>query len=623
MGSANRNLLFASNETWAVNKLPAPFDAMKMRFSLSGTTLAPALASILSPSSKIMAVNAAIVKCLLTEADPSILRDEGSISLVKVADAEDLVWYAAEMDMKDGSVIVVEYMINPDTKVASLYASSYSAGAHVASALPPFRGKNAPMPLSVLYLPILSVMLTISADLTAEYNSAFRAISEVAATTEPMTDECAEKVARLSHLFYSMIDDGVKDGHEDRRFSVKFVGGAIPQIPRNHMMSGNKKAAYADGEVVLGTAPFLMGTLGSLADTASDVPTIGSVKKEFEAFNSNFSWTAEEQLFIPQFPDDMPVPQETIEIARAYVNSRDMKTPMVNFMWRGITSFGKSTGVKMLACVLNRPLLRQTCFPSMETADFLSAFVPDNGPSYVGEVPSVEDMYLDPEGSWSKMTGEEREGVTAQECLEELLSRSAKSNGTAKFKHVPANYVKALSKGYIIELSEVSRIREPGVLVGLDDYDAPGAVIPLVDGTYVRRHRDAICVMTDNVGYVSCRPVDPAVIRRQAFTIDSYDMPKDMVLDRIRYNTGYKDDKNLELMYKIWKEIADYCGSHEITEGAVSMTELERWVQKVQIDGGKLYENCIKCVIAKATSNREDQNELISAILDTKLSSAA
>lgn len=85
------------------------------------------------------------------------------------------------------------------------------------------------------------------------------------------------------------------------------------------------------------------------------------------------------KAMIPSFPDDYPLPPEAVKIARRFVGTKDSKRPMRNFLWRGITSYGKSTGVEMIAAMLGIPLLRVTCNSTMETQNFLSDFVPDSG----------------------------------------------------------------------------------------------------------------------------------------------------------------------------------------------------------------------------------------------------
>ena len=57
---------------------------------------------------------------------------------------------------------------------------------------------------------------------------------------------------------------------------------------------------------------------------------------------------------------------------------------MNNFMWRGITSYGKSTGVELMAGFLNIPLLRMTCNSTMETQNFLSDIIPDTDGAHSG-----------------------------------------------------------------------------------------------------------------------------------------------------------------------------------------------------------------------------------------------
>lgn len=61
-----------------------------------------------------------------------------------------------------------------------------------------------------------------------------------------------------------------------------------------------------------------------------------------------------ETLLSRQINQDMM--PETLKIARRFVNSRNNKRPMNNFLWRGITSYGKSTGVEMVAALLHTPL---------------------------------------------------------------------------------------------------------------------------------------------------------------------------------------------------------------------------------------------------------------------------
>lgn len=304
--------------------------------------------------------------------------------------------------------------------------------------------------------------------------------------------------------------------------------------------------------------------------------TVTEAKQEFADFAAENEWTADEEQFIPVFEDDFLVPEETLKMARRYVASRGERRPMVNFMWRGITAYGKSTGVEIMACILHMPLLRVTCNSNMETQDFLSDFVPNTNTEGKSDAP--------------------------------------------RFMHVESNYVKALEKGYIVEVQEISRIKDSGVLVGLNEYDRAGAMIPLVDGTYTRRHKRALVVYTDNVGYNSCRPIDASVIRRMSFIIDSYDLPKEKTMARLELNTGVHNQGILEKCYQVWRKVRDFCYARGMTDGSISLSELEMWVLAVKLDGyGNFRENCIECVVSKATNDVEEQEEIISSVLDLYL----
>lgn len=303
---------------------------------------------------------------------------------------------------------------------------------------------------------------------------------------------------------------------------------------------------------------------------------VGEAKAEFAGFASHFSWTEQEEELIPVFEDSFEVPREALRMARRYVASRGERRPMVNFMWRGVTAYGKSTGVEIMACILHMPLLRLTCHTNMETQDFLSDFVPNT--TY----------------------GDQKDAP--------------------RFKHVESSFVRALAKGYIVEVQEISRIKDSGVLVGLNEYDRAGAIIPLVDGSFTRRHQDALVVYTDNVGYNSCRPLDPSVIRRMAFIIDSYDLPKEKAIARLELNTKVHNSNILEKCYTVWSRIRSFCRDKGITDGSISQSELEMWVLAVKLDGYTNYrQNCIECVVAKATNDMEEQEEIIESVVDLYL----
>lgn len=344
-----------------------------------------------------------------------------------------------------------------------------------------------------------------------------------------------------------------------------------------------------------------------------------------EKYMCHESWTEAEKMLIAPKPDYI-IPEEVIDILDYYIGIEGEKDPQRNFMWRGETGFGKTTGIDILSYVLNRPRLRINCHPMMETTEFLAQFVPVTSPAGPEVKLSFEDISYDPATAYETLTGSYCEDVAAEEVFAKYLeytTESALSNsGTQKFKVVESEYIKALSNGYIVEVMEPSMILNPGVLAGLNGYNKPGAVIPLVDGSYTYRHKDAMVIYTDNVSYEGCKALNQSVIRRNFMIIDSYNMEKKTVLARVKNNTGFDDEATLEQMYTIWKGVREFCQSHSITDGSTSIEELTNWAKAVLIQlknygEENLRKTCRHTVISKATAIVEDQEAIMAAILST------
>lgn len=530
---------------------------------------------------------------------------DSSIALVNTGNDTT---YSAEMDLDSQRVLVATINRPSQSNTLNLRASIGQTGVDASGApyityvpIPPLQPKS-DIDLSAVFMCLLAHLLHSSVDARQDMDALINSY----ATTSSF-DSSETEFRRLNDALTSCLDKGF--------FSVPVPGGNIDLLVKQSVELGSLA-----GVVVCGTPKILMGS-GNVTYHPTSC-TFAMAKKKFAEFAKAHQWTEEERKLIPVFPDDYVVPEDALKIAELYVNTRGDRRPMNNFMWRGTTSFGKSTGVELLAGFLDIPLMRVTCFSSMETQDFLSNFVPDTSQNnFTGYLPSFMEIAADPASAYLAMTGVEKD-VTCQECLEAYGAVAAKSQAStgARFVHVESAYVKALTHGYIVEVQECSRIKDPGVLVGLNEFDRPGAIIPLVDGSFKRRHPDAMVVYTDNVGYASCRAIDPSVLRRMSIIIDSYDLPKEKVLARVVYNTEFPDAVLLDQMYEVWSAVQEYCKEHDISEGTVSVTELEMWALAVKVDGmSNLKQNCRICVVAKATAERSEQDAIMADVVDVRL----
>ena len=424
-----------------------------------------------------------------------------------------------------------------------------------------------------------------------------------------LTSQTVENQKAAKNLFVAMsstIQFGIKEGHIKVSIPANGATAALTQNTLNALT----------GKVIAGT-PVCFSPSTSVGSTSGTM-TFGAAKAEFEQIRLENAKTlsAEEMKMIPSFSDDIEVLPEALTIARAYVGTMNSTEPMKNFGWRAGTAYGKSTGTAMIAALLGLPLVRITCFTNMETSDFLSSFVPDTGAS--GNVPALDfdSISFDPEGAYEMLTGTFVPNVSCNEVFE-LYKKTLKESGKSSngFKRVESNYIKGLINGYVVEVQERSRIKNRGVLVGLNEFNRPDAVIPMVDGSYELRHPRALVISTDNSGYESCYDLDPSVIRRDAFIIDSPELTEEQVMSRLKFNTGCKDESLMGRLYDIWVKIGEHCKDNEITDGSVSVMELQNWLMLVMMGGESMLTDYCKCaVISKATSDPDEQAGILAYV---------
>lgn len=406
--------------------------------------------------------------------------------------------------------------------------------------------------------------------------------------------------------------------------------------------------------------------------------TFAEAKAQFSVFTAYRNWSAAERDLIPKFEDDTPVPQDVLHFAKQIVATKGNINPVVQFMWRGPTGVGKTYGTRMLAGLLNIPYMVFTCHSRTETEDFFSKIVPDGkteflpvnmenilvpqaskpasrprppffeeAMAFIRSLQEVErhdllnnhgfytDAAMDTEYACERLLGRSEPSLSFEDLLwlygelllethtNPLYARIAEleaakpqteNNKNMEFTHVLSPYMKAIINGYLCEVQECSRIKDAGALVGLNELSEIGGMKELANGYTARRHADALVVYTDNVGYDSCRPIDPSVLRRMAFIRDASEVSKDMLYERTKRNTGVKDTNILDRCYAVWEAAKNCCANSQISEGSVSPVEFTFLVQMVNINGMSEFEQCVyDCIISKASSDPADQKEILAA----------
>lgn len=84
------------------------------------------------------------------------------------------------------------------------------------------------------------------------------------------------------------------------------------------------------------------------------------------------------------------------------------------------------------------------------------------------------------------------------------------NNGSQSFTYVETDFLKALKKGYVVEIQEPTTIVQPGVMVGLNSLLEQEGTITLPTGEVIMRHPDTVVVITTNVSYEGCRGMNRA-----------------------------------------------------------------------------------------------------------------
>ena len=347
------------------------------------------------------------------------------------------------------------------------------------------------------------------------------------------------------------------------------------------------------------------------------------------------------------------MPEEVVTICRHAKQSTGKSLPMRNFLLRGPAGTGKTEGAKAIAAGLNLPYMKYTCSANSEIYDFIGQVFPDTEGTSTGDpeldlqrqqlkemggityenvkklmgLPDLDDMDYDPAGTYQKLTGVEKDNATSQDCMgmvmemvTEKLQQLCKvqpenSDGRQNFIYVETDFIRALKLGYLVEIQEPNCIIQPGVLVGLNSLLEQNGSITLPTGEVIRRHPDAVVVVTTNISYEGCRSVNQSVLDRMNLTQDIELPPPEIMAQRAMSITGCEDDVLVGRMVQVVNDMDDYCRKNGISDGNCGMRSLIDWIMSTEITGDP-YTSALYTIVSKATADEEDRNALLATVLE-------
>lgn len=362
--------------------------------------------------------------------------------------------------------------------------------------------------------------------------------------------------------------------------------------------------------------------------------------------------TAAERALVPSLPEWYIIPQEAVDICKHAQLTTGKPTQMRNFLLRGPAGTGKTMGAKAIAAGLGLPYMKYTCSAGTEIFDFVGMVFPNTegvstgdaqldqereqlqamgGVNYANvskllHLPDLDDMDYDPAGVYLALTGVENQAATPQDCMELVLEKVTEKvrqlsvsvegeTSSQTYTYVETDFIKALKNGYLVEIQEPSTILQPGVLVGLNSLLEQSGTITLPTGEVIRRHPDAVVVVTTNVSYEGCRGMNQSVVDRMSLVKDIQLPTPEVMAQRVMAVTGAEDEYQVCQMVQVVNDLADYCRKNGIIDGTVGMRSLIDWVTSAEISGDP-YTSALDTIISKATADEEDREALITSVLD-------
>lgn len=419
--------------------------------------------------------------------------------------------------------------------------------------------------------------------------------------------------------------------------------GNLTKIPRAQLDSGN----FAPQVVVAGEFSIFAKTGASTTIRSAEVLI------EQKDFVGKYALrprtlTPLERSLVPELPAWYVIPQEVIDICKHAAVTTGRPTQMRNFLLRGPAGTGKTMGAKAIAAGLDLPYMKYTCSAQTEIYDFIGQIFPDSENESTGDavldaelkelkamgginyqniaklmkLPGLDDMDYDPEGVYKALTGTDKPGATSQNCMEIVLNTitekikalnkriEPKKDGGQSFTYIETDFIKALENGYVVEIQEPTTITQPGVLVGLNSLLEQEGSITLPTGRIIKRHPDAVVVVTTNISYEGCRGMNQSIVDRMNLVKDVELPSPEVMVQRAMSVTGATDEYQVSKMVKVVNNMAEYCRKNAITDGTIGMRSLLDWIVSSEITGDA-YESALSTIVSKATAVEEDREALI------------
>lgn len=590
--------------TWS-RAVPAPFDDAGV--TSSRTDVSSKYNSTASPKATL---HAATLRGILAymDIDSSVGTPAAGTKGAIGTQTEDII--VAEYPSKSGSIQVVNFNKNSGKFTVGCF-SDPTATPEVYSLKD--TGESGAALFFALMIPAME---------DEEFSEQYNLLAEERSKGYPDKDKLSQIGCILCDNFYRRIENAPQLGIKGIPISVP-SGGNLQRLAPLQL----NKGVYNPANVIFGDFEVL--TVGAAPKSALAATKHEDFSGKYKLSSRTFAGS--EAMLVPDLPSWYVIPPEVVQVCEYSSKTTGSEAPMRNFMLRGPAGTGKTEGARAVAAGLGLPYVFLTCAADQDKFDFIGQFVPATSAS-AGldaaqiDMPTFDDIRMDPCTAYSKLTGVYNEDITEEEVYQTLIQKISERAATEAagndkketgFRYVDTPFIQALRNGYVIELQEPSIIANQGVLVGLNGLLDNSKAIMLPTGEVIRRHPDAVVIITTNTDYVGCRAMNQSVLSRMDLIIDMNEPEKDELVRRVSGITGCSNLSVLAQMAEAIGDIQMKCRSEAITDGCCGMRELTSWVQSFMICGNVM-DAAVHTVLSSVSSNVDNRDEISRTCLETR-----
>ncbi|MBK4838269.1 von Willebrand factor A [Enterococcus faecium] len=301
-------------------------------------------------------------------------------------------------------------------------------------------------------------------------------------------------------------------------------------------------------------------------------------------------------------------------------NWQDPEMKISNVLLEGDAGSGKTQLAKALSADLQLPYTKVTCFADMDKSDVFGALLPVVDSNKEQDQELLEAIYQTDTLEAVLTLIQNHYGIdpfSAKEKLAELVQRiEADYPDAIQYSYYPSEIVRAIEKGYLLEIQEPTVIRDASVLVALNSALEPNGMLNLPTGI-IRRHPDCVIVITTNRNYQGNRPLNESLRDRMQHA-EKMDLPAlEVMAERAMAKTMIQKQELLLKMAEIIRLLDETAKANAI-KGVAGMRSYFYWANTYK-QGQDLLQSIYPKVLYKLSTDSDELAILEQALSDSGL----